>query len=235
MKKLKLMGAFVMLLSGLVNAQPITGLGDIKIGMTVEEFLGSEELKNKNVRDISTQSHNDRMEELLKKSNNTIWKKDSESKVDSYLKIYLTGVIEYEFKIPLGVKSYSGDLHEVKAKFYDGKLISIRVPNAGTEFEELLTTKYGKPLKMDRTKTVICQNGYGAKSEHLNGSMASVWGEGKPIRAQVHWSFYDCGKGGSAYYIEDVKKVGTVEALERKAEQNQKNSETYNKASASKL
>ena len=233
MQKLKIIGAFLMLLSGFVNAQPITGLGDIKIGMTTEKFLSSAELKNKTVRDISTQLHNDRVAETFKIPINTIWKKDSESKdSDNYLKIYLTGVTEYEFEIPLGVKTNSGfDLYEVKAKFYDGKLISIRVPNA--DFKELLTAKYGKPLQVDKTKKCFSQNEYGLR--HLNGSMTYVWGEGKPIKAQVHWFFYECGRVSTSYYIEDVKKVAAVKALEEKAVQEQKNAETNNKASASKL
>jgi hypothetical protein len=232
MQKLKIIGAFLMLLSGFVNAQPITGLGDIKIGMTTEKFLSSEELKNKNVRDISTQLQSDRIKQTFEKSNNIIWKKDSESKVDSSFKIYLTGVTEYEFIIPLGVKTDSGvDLYEVKAKFYDDKLISIQVPNA--DFKELLTAKYGKPLNVDKTIKCLSQNEYGLR--HFNGSINYIWGEGKPIKAQVHSFFYDCGRVSFSYYIEDVKKVAAVSALERKIRQEQKNSETNNKASASKL
>jgi hypothetical protein len=224
-----------MMIANSAFAQPIVGVSDLKIGMTIEEFTDTREIKSKIIRDISTQSSDDRMDEYLERASNMVWKQDSESNVDSYSKIYAPGIIDYKFGIQLGIKKVTGDTFHVTTRFYENKLISIRIKNPGTELEELLEAKYGKPKIENKTNTVICQNGYGAKSEHLKGSVADVWGDGKPIKARIYSVFYDCGKAFSEYYIEDVKKVAAVNSIEEKAEQKQKNIERSIKASSSKL
>lgn len=220
---------------GYAGAQPIVSVGDFKIGMTEEEFLDVQEIKIKNVKDVSMKTSDDRYLEYLGRPSNIVWKMNNESKNESYSKIYSPEITDYEFSMLLGVQNYGKDSHKITARFYENKLISIRIPDAGSDFEELLESKYGKPLKKDNATTVICQNGYGARSEHFNGSMTSVWGEGKPIKARIKGLFFGCGKFKSEYYIEDIKKVSIVDAIEIKAQKEHVSAEKNNKASSSRL
>ena len=174
----KIFSLLILFLSSISNAQPIVGLGDFKIGMSLDEFLQVPDIVNLGVHDISTQTSSDYTDKILKRTKGKVWKQTSESAVDDYKKIYTPGIIDFEFSMALGIKSYSDDSYEVKLRFYENKLIQIKLPTIRLEFEDLLTSKYGKPIIENKTKKVICQNGYGAKSEHLDGSMYSKWGKG---------------------------------------------------------
>lgn len=221
--------------SGFSVSQPIVAIGDIKIGMSEDEFLEVPEIKAKTLKDKSNQTSAENLEILRGKGFTKLWKTTKDSNVASYNRIYTTQVTNFEFAMPLGISNSQGDTYGIALNFFDGRLIEIRVDQAGVNFEKALEVKYGPAIMEDKTKSVTCQNGYGAKSEHLIGSLASIWGKDKPIEAKVYWTFFDCGERGSAYYIRDVKKVQQANELEKSAKKEATNADIKAKASSSRL
>lgn len=217
---------------GYAGAQPIVAIGDLKIGMTEEEFLELPDIKSKSIQDYSNKKWNS--------SDLDVWKKTNESRNSTYSsRIYLPENVEYEFKMATGVKDFRGkDAYDVKTIFYKGELIRIQLNLAASfmDFRNILTEKYGKPTVDDNMKKVTCQNGYGAKSEHNDGYMSWDWGGKGEIKANLFMSSSSCGKYvGSMYFITNTKKHNFVSSAERKAEEEERNEATKAKASSSKL
>lgn len=181
--------------SSISFAQDITGVGDFKIGMSLEEFLDLPLIKNKNKKDKSGM-RNAFIDE------NELLQTTADSKVVSLDRVYSSDVIKFEFKAPMGVPSGpSGDSYPVSTRFYKGKLAQIAVLNAAT-FLQILKDKYGKPVVVDKVKEVTCQNQFGAMSKKLDGVSRNIWGRGKKITAEIVFTFADCGKVSTTeYYV----------------------------------
>lgn len=209
-------------------AQEINGIGDFKIGMPLEEFLDLPIIKEKNMQDKTKGKYFPDERDL--------WKTTADSQVEKYNRVYSADVVKFEFKAPMGVPDFLGkDSYGVTAKFYKGKLAQVYVADAGMEFEKILTAKYGKPIKEDKTKRVICQNGYGAKSSHLDGSESTIWGKGKKITATFHYFFFDCGKGDSSYWVEEGAIVKVMDRIDENGSKALEAEEAKAKAGASRL
>jgi hypothetical protein len=214
-------------------AQPIVSIGNFKIGMTEEEFNRLPDVKSKNIQDFSNYN--------FWIADSDIWRKTSESRNQKVsIRIYLSDHIEYQFKISTGIKDFMGkDSYEVTARFYKGELIEIIV-NTGsstTQFREILTEKYGTPLSINNMKKEICQNGYGARTEHNTGGLFWVWKEkNASVDASLMIVNFGCGKNAGAYYIvKDGSKADFVKNLEKEAEKNAKSEELKTKSSSSTL
>jgi hypothetical protein len=212
-------------------AQPIVSIGDLKIGMTEEEFLVLPIIKSKNIQDYSKKNFN--------ASEYDVWKKTSESRNSTYRsRVYLPDNVEYEFKMATGVKDLLGkDAYDVTAKFYKGELIRIQMNLSLSlpDFKNILTEKYGNPTLDDNMKKVTCQNTYGAKSEHYDGYRSWDWGGESEVKASLFMSSISCGKFGSMYFIGNTKKYNFVLSAEKKAEEDERNEVIKAKASSSKL
>lgn len=214
-----------------VMAQPIVSIGNFKIGMTEEEFKEVPDIKSKKIQDFNNYGY--------KSTDSDVWRKTNESRNSTYSRIYLPELIEYSFKMATGVKDYRGkDLYDATAKFYKNELISINlnISISSSQFREILTEKYGKPFTENNMKKEICQNGYGAKTEHNDGSLSWIWKETGPIQASVSITSFSCGKYSGAFYnIANSSINNIVSSLEREAEKNDKIEEMKKKASSSTL
>ena len=227
----------VLLLSSAAIAQPIVNIGELKIGMTEQEFLEISEIKSRNIQDAGHKRYNS--------NENTIWKKTRDSVVpESYArfpehwKIYTPEYIKYNFNMQTGIKDIMGkDSYDTDVEFYKNELVSIRLSVGGSfsKFEEVLKEKYGNPITKNNMTKETCQNGYGAKTEHNTGSISSIWGETSEVVARLSIFNSSCGKYPGSSYSIGSKKSLTVFQLEMKAKQESKNIETKEKASTSKL
>jgi len=221
---------------GVANTPRIVGLGDLKIGMTINEFLNISEIKSKVVRDISSQTLDERIDSLSGRGIDKVWKNNNQSKIDGYSKIYTENITDFEFLTELGLSKNEHDTNKVIARFFEDKLIGITVESVGKEFEEILIKKYGVPKNSEDLTVENCQNGYGAKSESLYGMKESIWGEEGGITAVVERLFPGCGRAVIiSYIIKNSKTLENVLAIERKAKSDKKDSDLKSKASASKI
>jgi hypothetical protein len=232
-KKLLVVITSAIVFASSVTAQPIVSIGNFKIGMTEEEFRELPDIKSKTIQDYSNYSY--------RSTDSDVWRNTNESRNSTYRhsRIYSPGYIEYTFKMATGVKDFRGkDSYGATAKFYDNQLIEIRLDlsASASQFTDILTEKYGKPTVVDGMKKEICQNGYGAKTEHNTGSLFWVWKGKGPVEAEVSITMFSCGKySGAGYSVSDAKKISFVRKLERDAEKNAKNEEVKSKASSSIL
>jgi len=222
---------FSVFICGYVGAQPVVGVGDIKVGMTEMDFLQVSDIKSKSIQDFSG-----------KKGDffSIVWKRNSDSGNSAFGdKIYSKEYIKYYFKLETGVINHRGsDIYDVVANFYKGELISIDI-NVGVsanDFVTILSEKYGKPNFIDETKKSVCQNSYGAKTEHNDGSRYWNWGGGNHIVASIGMFAGDCGKNfASTYSIKNIEKSNLIFNIEKNLAEDFKKSETKAKASSSRL
>lgn len=231
-----------LLLTMLAQAQEIRGVGNIRIGMSESEFLELPEIKSKNIQDAGKKKWDS--------NDGDVWKKTSESIVPEsyaqtpyYWKIYTPDYVKYNFQMATGIKNDSRDkdLYDAAAEFYKGELIKIKlsIPPATSffQFKDVLTEKYGKPTRRNNMSKVICQNGYGVKSEHDDGYITLDWGSDKDqIEASLMISNRDCGEHSfSSYTILHKQKNTLVSNLERKAQDSAQKEVIKTKATSSKL
>ena len=210
------------------NSQEIIGLGNFKIGMTVEEFLEVPHLKSK---DLSEKNSSKFIPE-----HSDLWKKTANSDVESYDRIYSQELTNFEFLLPIGIINVLGtDLYWTEVTFYKNLLVSINIKDADSSFEKILSSKYGKPTYEKKTKQIICQNGYGAKTSHSDGTNYYVWGNGKKVIAQLAFTYYSCGKTGITYEVKNTAVMNTVLQLEARLKKDAEIKETLTKAKESKL
>ena len=222
--------AFLLIACGASTSfcQEISGIGDFKVGMSIEEFLDLPLLKEKRIQDKANRKYTTKEGDA--------WKTTAESQVEKYYRVYSTDVVKFELKASMGVpKTFGGDSYDTTILFYKNKLASVYVSDAGPEFEKILTAKYGPPVKEDKTKRVICQNGYGAQSTHFDGTKSTIWGKGKKITAILSWSFYDCGNGSSSYTVADEAITKALHQIEQNGIRASEAEEAKTKAGASKL
>lgn len=226
----------------IVFAQNIEGIGDFKIGMNINEFLENHIIKGKNIREKVRTIESPNIGEVLKITSNT--------KFDEYIipgrikdasiarnKIYSSDIEKYEFLTSLGIKDiYGKDEYNISIIFFKRRLIYIGTGNGNKEFEKILTEKYGKPIIDDKSKMEICQNGYGAKTEHLNGSVNHYWGRGNLIEARYYFGNFSCGKypysGYEVYSLADKTQVDAIQTEGRKIFESE---DTKRKAEGTKL
>lgn len=210
--------------------------------MGVNEFLELPTVKGKSIREKTKTYESPKSFEVLKITSST--------KFDEYLlegrikdpaakhnRIYSSDIEKYEFVVSLGIKDVTGkDEYKMNATFYKGGLIFIGTRSANREFERILTEKYGKPVIDDKSKIEICQNGYGAKSEHINGSIDHYWGRGKAVEAKYYIGNFSCGKYPySGYQVYSPKENLQVDSIQAEGIRRLELEETKNNVGASKL
>ena len=186
-------------------------------------------IKEKNIQDKANRKYQTELMDL--------WKTTADTQVDKNNRIYSADVVRFEFKAPMGVQDILGrDGYTVTTDFYKDKLAKVYISDANMNFEEILTKKYGKPIKESKMKRVICKNGYGAKSSHREGWESSIWGKGKKITATYHHYVFDCGSGGGTlYFVEEGATVKIMDQIEKNGRDALEAEEEKIKAGASKL
>lgn len=207
-------------------AAEITGIGELKIGMDVEDFLMLPEMVNKEILDTSVYAR--------VPGDSYVWKITSaDKKSNEIVRIFSDDVVRYEFKSSIGVANiYGVDNYSFSATFYKGQLAILSVHDKVLDIEEPLKLKYGKPKVSDFTKLITCQNGFGAKFKHIDGSKYFEWGRGKVVRAVLTNSFSDCGRDVMAIYsVENTSVSKIIFDMESKA----RKSSTESKAKATRL
>ena len=222
--------------NGIVYSQPITGLGGITIGMSETEFLALPEINAKHLKDAGTQSYKDTKSVV-------IYKQTLESKGEYvFSQIFTPEHTNYEFQIPIGIKKSYGDkadvLFNVSVEIYKEKVYEVKVDilSAYQEVEKLLIEKYGAPKETGKMKTVTCQNGYGAKTEHNDGTGTVTWGDKSEVTAEIRTTFSQCSKYISINYLINHKKTKELVAkLEDTGRRDAKAAELKAKAGSSKL
>jgi hypothetical protein len=226
-----------LLLASAAIAQPIVGIGEIRIGMSEQEFLQTAEIKSKNLQDASLRKHSTSGSDLWKKTRDSVVP-ESYARFPEHWKIYTPEYSEYTFKMSTGIKDFMDrDSYDTTVQVYKNEVIyiSIQISSSATKFIDILNAKYEKSVVKDNMTKETCQNGYGAKTEHNTGYIANTWGQSNKISAMVMLSSSNCGKyAGASYSISDEKRM-QVSEIERKAKQEAKSNETKEKAASSKL
>jgi hypothetical protein len=191
-------------------AQEIKGIGDFKIGMSIEDFLELPFVKENNIQDKASRRFGADEKDAGKAS--------IESQVKKHNRPHTADIVQYEFAAPMGIhETYTKDSYNTTAEFYNGKLAVVYVSNATSEFEVLLTAKYGQPTKENKLKRVYCQNAYGANLPSLGGTESVIWGKGKKITATIGNLFYDCGKVNISYTVADETVANILKKIKRDA------------------
>ena len=230
MRKNILFGLLLSIVSLNLWADEITGVGELKINMSVQDFLNLPEIKDKDLRDTSVYAK--------VPGDFYMWKKTAEdSNIDGHSRIFSKDIVKYEFMMSIGVPNILGkDRYKTTAVFYKENLVEIVISDKLLDIKEILTQKYGKPVVQNWLKRITCQNGFGAVTNQLNGDIFYEWGKGKKITATLMNSISDCGKDMIGIYTVENSAVSKMiyesEAKSRKAFEAESRS---NKASASKL
>lgn len=238
LKNIALSGIMTVVCTSAVIAQPIVSVGEFKIGMTEQEFLATSEISSRTIEEPVN-----RFKSFKERG---IWKQNSESVVPEAFslianswRIYNPNYVKYEFKMGIGVKDSSGkDSYNAILHFYKNELISIDLSfsTSFSEFRDILTEKYGKPIIKDEMKKEICQNGFGARTEYNTGNTTWDWGGKGPIDASLTLTYYNCEKiAGTTYVIKNTKISAMVFDLEKKAMQDAASEEVKKKGASSKL
>ena len=147
--------------------QQILGVGDFKIGMSLDEFRELEIIKIGNYK----------FNEVL------------HSNYDAY------DVHLYSIRATLGIPNVDGkDEHNLNISFYEGKLVSIYMLIHQIDiFKEILSAKYGTPRKKGKIGLVPCRYYFGGKGRALEGAEEFIWGGNKEISAKIHDSWTQLG------------------------------------------
>ena len=218
---------FLLLLTSIAQSEEIKGIGEFNIGMTIDEFLDLPSIKIKNL--------SDKTEKMTFVKGGELWRITAGVSVSEYEKIYSPDKVLFELEIPIDIPT-EGKLYSAKIVFYKGLLASINIENPSFDFKDILTEKYGKPIFKDASRWVVCQNGYGAKSRHAEGSITSTWGKGSKIIARFGTYSSSCGESTLVYYkVENPLAVKIMEKVEEKMEKTAESINLKNKASGSKL
>jgi len=214
---------------GSAFANEITGYGEYKIGMEVQEFLGLDEIKKLYLKERQNCGV------LCLPGPGEIWRTTNGDGLEPFQRVYSDDVVKYEFQIAVGVGNSGVEYKSTIAKFYKDKLASIYIVMVPSEFREILTVKYGEPKTIDETKTVICQNRFGAKTEVRQGKVRYIWNQNGPIRADFSIFTYDCVKVVPSYSVKSVEMSSIIDKIYDDGRKSIKAEELRSKANSSKL
>ena len=218
---------FLLFLTSIAHSQEIKGIGEFKVGMSIDEFLELPSIKTKNL--------SDKNEDMVYVKGNELWRIMAGQTVNEYERIYSPDKVSFELETPIDIPT-EGTLYRAKIVFYKGLMASIDIQNAIFDFKEILTERYGKPTFKDNSHWVVCQNGFGAKTNHVEGSLTSTWGRGGKIIAEFNSSSSSCGQSVFVFYtVENPLTVKIMEKVEEKMKKTAESINLKNKASGSKL
>jgi len=210
-------------------SQTIKGIGDLVIGMSVEEFLELPEIKIKNIKDFQNASEINNWMDLRKTTIDS-----SVSDID--YRVYSADVVKFDFLYQVGIFDRQGDdKYKLTATFYKTKLARLYISDFKAEFEDILTKKYGKPIKLDKLTSISCQNAYGAVSTQIKGSETLIWGKDKKIVATLRSNYPTCNYYSMSYGVEESAIARIMDRIEENGRTAAKIKEEKTKIDASKI
>jgi hypothetical protein len=181
-------------------AQDITGINNYSIGMGIDKFLA---LRNMNHREQKEKNRNAPMVP----QDNSIWRTDTNSDLPPTARYYSENNIKFEFYGGTGVRNWDGrDDYLFEANFYRGELVRISIDEAGSNFIDILKSKYGEPTYSNGMRDQVCQNGFGAKTVHQSGETIYTWGKSSPVNSYYRVNMSNCGRRVTSYSVADVSK-----------------------------
>lgn len=217
----------------------IKGLAGINIGISIDTFLNHPLISSKRKVPVgsreaylATSSSNILIHHKpgVTTSNTT----DTDSSVDITANRVFTDGSD-KFKTWIGLDSNKRSLTGVEFYFYKNALVEIR-----TDFvlgiEDILTEKYGNPIKNHQMKYVTCQNKFGAISRELDGLDVTTWGSRDKVQIVKTVYFGNCAQRN--YFeisIHDKVKMSLRDTEEKKAKGDELNRLKREKASNSKF
>lgn len=226
-------GIFAYFISFLSIAAGPTGVGNIKIGMSKEEYLSEigitsltdcKTLKDKNGKPVHFELRNISAYFVYLMSPCLNYILFDGTKLKDRRKIYFSGIddtiqingIIYNYiftdKKTSKIIETLGD--EISAIFLKNKLIGIEIGTPKVTFDTLIK-KYGQPTINDETQTKICQNRIGNKFENKAGSLDAVWANGE-VRTIFRYTLSDpvetCtdNRSFTTYTIEENKQMDLI-------------------------
>ena len=218
---------FSILVASSVFSQKITGFGEYKIGMSSSEFLSLDEIKILNLKD--------KIKKMYVPDGGDLWKTTSDSDLEAGWKVYSPEVIKFEFNLATGIENGDKGSYRAEILLYKNKLVNLIIFKPPTEFEKILTEKYGKPKHIDKTKKVVCQNGYGAKTEHFDGLVTEHWADKGDVIAELEHAYYDCGKVTWGYTVKNKNTHKILTLIEENGLKSERSGDAKLKAAKSKL
>lgn len=181
-----------------VTAHGQDGLGEFKIGMSIEQFFELPIVKNKKFSEKTSADYS------LKEFN--LWMTTSDTEVlSNFQKVFSKEVVKFELNAEIGIKKRTTgrDSYKTTIYFYKDKLAIVNVDDVEWEIESILKEKYGNPVVINDAKVVICQNGYGARTQHLRGTITSKWGKSNKNIAEHKRMYFNCGDETETYTVFD--------------------------------
>jgi hypothetical protein len=225
-----------------VNAycQQVLGVGELIIGISSEQFLKLSQINSKYLRERPKLFEKPNHDEIIRLTDGTIYDMytgGQKLSVPKSLKIFSPDVVRYQFVYPLGIpRGSEGDTYEIRATFYKDKLSDVVIDRANLEFKRLLTEKYGKPVSVNSSKMEMCQNSFGAKSEHMTGVIRDVWGGDGEIQANFSVSSSNCGKYSAIRYsVSSALDLKEIDKIQNEGERKLEELELKAKSIGSKL
>jgi hypothetical protein len=199
---------FITIAANNAFANSVTGFGDYKVGMSIDEFLGVSEINSLVLRD-KTDLFSERGY-LLKTTFNSNLK-------DTNSKLYSEDLIKFEFPAATGLKeNFGSDSRSATVIFYKNKLAKISLSDPPNDFIEILKSKYGRPKIIDNTSLITCQNGFGAKSRYKNGGYSHIWPGKGGVIAEYYSFFSGCGGLQNYYSVKDEKADKIINDIQKK-------------------
>lgn len=208
-------------------ADDISGIGDLKIGMSQNEFLALYIIEGKIPSEkkykVTTYKN------ILDNEESNLWVITSDSNVRDEDRVFSPDVVKYEFRYPIHLDEHQRVAYKTKAIFYKDKLVEISLSNMNyLTFKKLLTEKYGLGVTENKSRAVICQNDYGSRLEMFEGTIKTVWGRGKKVGSVLQQTMTNCKLGQSSYTVLDLQMAKVMNGVENSKMQqmvNEKNKE----------
>lgn len=195
------------------GAEDISGIGDLKIGMSESDFLSLQVIAQKTPSEKIYKTTN--YKNILDNEEGDLWVITSESDVKDEDKVFSTDIVKYEFRYPIRLNENQTVNYKAKAIFYKKRLVEVSLSNMNyLTFKKLLTEKYGPGVEENKTKTVICQNDYGSRLEMFEGTIKTVWGRGKKITSDLQQTMNNCKLGPSSYAVIDKQATMNIKQSE---------------------
>lgn len=195
-------------------ADDISGIGDLKVGMSQNDFLALPIIEHKIPSEKKYKITI--YKNILDNEEGNLWVITSDSNVRDEDRVFSPDVVKYEFRYPIQLDEQQRVAYKTKAIFYKDQLIEISLSNMNyLTFKKLLTEKYGSGITENKSRTVICQNDYGSRVEMFEGTIKTVWGRGKKIGSVLQQTMTNCKLGPSSYTVSDLQSAKVMNVVEK--------------------
>lgn len=225
MKYINIFAAGILLsFAKITYGQDLIGVGDFKVGMSIEEFLS--------VPDIAQLKIKENERGLYDLDSKTLRRTSVESELELESRVFSPLMYIYEFQLFLG--DGHGPYH-TDAIFYSGELISINLRRVHHSLEEILRQKYGSPKAKDSRRIATCSTEDGRLSRGTVGNLELTWGVDKKVGATYLENWYMCKRVFLSYSVKDWKKALETDKIKNLGLKQAKKDMAKQKAAESKF